>query len=151
MKLLKFSILLLSVSLLAACGKKPKASQINIKSNEFFELKVGNTAIIPEDKFKLTFTGVPEDSRCPKFVTCIQEGQIKMTFVAVIDGKSQPPVELVRKPSDKRPATADIGAYKIQVYDITPERENGKQLNPADYKARMTVKKAQMADKAEEK
>ncbi len=144
------SFLLCAMLLMGACGKKPKASDINIKPNDFFELKLGNTAVIPEEKFKLTFKEVPEDSRCPKYVNCIQEGQIRMVFVANIDGKSQPPVELVRKKSDVKPATATVGSYKIQVYDVTPESESGKKINPADYKARMTVKKV-TAEKMEDK
>ncbi len=127
----------------AACGNKPKASYTNIKPNDFFELKMGNSAVIPESKFKLTFTGVTEDSRCPKFVNCIQEGQIKATFTVALDGKGQPPIELVRKPSDKTPTTATVGGFKIQIYDMTPEPENGKKINPADYMARMTVKQVE--------
>jgi hypothetical protein len=151
MKILNTSLLLCSVLFLVACGNKPKASYVNIKSNDFFELKLGNSAVIPEEKFKLTFKEVPEDSRCPKYVNCIQEGQIRMVFVANIDGKSQPPVELVRKKSDVKPATATVGSYKIQVYDVTPESESGKKINPADYAARMTVKKAATTDKVEDK
>lgn len=151
MKILNTSLLLCSVLFLAACGNKPKASYVNIKPNDFFELKLGNSAVIPEEKFKLTFKEVPEDSRCPKYVNCIQEGQIRMVFVANIDGKSQPPVELVRKKSDVKPATATVGSYKIQVYDVTPESESGKKINPADYAARMTVKKAATTDKVEDK
>jgi hypothetical protein len=151
MKILNISLLLCSVLFLAACGNKPKASYVNIKPNDFFELKLGNSAVIPEEKFKLTFKEVPEDSRCPKYVNCIQEGQIRMVFVANIDGKSQPPVELVRKKSDVKPATATVGGYKIQVYDVTPESESGKKINPADYAARMTVKKATTTDKVEDK
>lgn len=137
--------------LLVACGNKPKAGHANIKPNDFFELKLGNSVAIPEEKFKLTFKEVPEDSRCPKFVNCIQEGQIKMVFVANIDGKSQPPIELIRKKSDVKPATATVGSYKIQVYDVTPETESGKKINPADYTARMTVKKVATTEKVEEK
>jgi hypothetical protein len=151
MKILHTSFLLCSVLFLAACGNKPKASYVNIKPNDFFELKLGNSAVIPEEKFKLTFKEVPEDSRCPKYVNCVQEGQVRMVFVANIDGKSQPPVELVRKKSDAKPATATVGSYKIQVYDVTPESESGKKINPADYSARMTVKKAATTDKVEDK
>jgi hypothetical protein len=150
MKFLNTSLLLCCVLMLAACSKKPKAGYSNIKPNDFFELKLGNTAVIPEEKFKLTFKEVPEDSRCPKYVNCIQEGQVKMIFVANIDGKSQPPLELVRKKSDAKPATATVGSYKIQVYDVTPESESGKKINPADYTARMTVKKV-AAEKMEDK
>jgi hypothetical protein len=147
MKFLKISFLLCYVALIAACSNKPKASFINVKPGDFFELKMGNSAVISESKFKLTFTGVTEDSRCPKFVKCIQEGQVKTTFAVSLDGKGQPPIELVRKPSDKTPTTATVGDFKIQMYDLTPEPESGKKINPADYMARLTVKK--VAEKKE--
>ncbi len=145
MKFLNTSLLLCCVVLLVACGKKPKAGYITIKPDDFFELKMGNSAVMADTKFKLTFTGVPEDSRCPKYVQCIQEGQVRATFTVALDGKGQPPIELLRKPSDKGPASATVGNYKILLYEMTPAPESGKKINPADYVARMALKK--VADK----
>ena len=141
MNIFKISVLLVGFAILAlACSKKPKAGYATVKLDEFFELKMGKSAVIPDSDLKMTFTGVPEDSRCPKFVNCIQEGQVKITVAAAIAGKSQV-VEMVRKPSDKGPTSATIGGFKLQLYDVMPYPENGKKIAPTDYAARLAVRK----------
>jgi hypothetical protein len=137
----KTAFLLCAVALLAAsCSKKPKAGYSTVKLNDFFELKMGNSALLPEAEMKLTLKAVPEDSRCPRFVNCIQEGQVKVGLIVAIDGKGQP-VELVRKPSDKGPNTATVGAYKVQLYEVMPYPESGKKINPEEYSVRLSVRK----------
>lgn len=142
MKLLKISVLLFAVLALAvACKKKPKAGYSTVKLDDFFELKMNQSAAVTDNDLKLTFTGVPEDSRCPKFTNCIQEGQVRLTLTAVIGGKSQT-VEFTRKPSDKGPTTVAVEKFKIQLYDVQPYPESGKKIKLEDYTARMAVRKA---------
>lgn len=147
MKLLKTSLVLALVATMAlACSKKPSATVTTVKLDEFFELKMNQTVQVVEAGLKLTFSAVNEDSRCPKFTNCIQEGQIKCTFTAVIDGKSQK-VEMVRVPSQKGLISAPVGNYKVQLYDVMPYPENGKQINPADYSGRLSVRKGTASEK----
>ena len=141
MKLIKISIFLICVvALAAACKKKPQAGYSTVKLDEFFELKMNQSVVIVDNDLKLTFTGVPEDSRCPKFTNCIQEGQVKISFTTAIGGKSQV-VEFVRKPSDKGTTTVTVDKFKIQLYDVMPYPESGKKINLADYTARIAVRK----------
>lgn len=141
MRLLKISILLICVLAFAsACKEKPKGGYSTVKLDDFFELKMNQSVVIVDNDLKLTFTGVPEDSRCPKFTNCIQEGQVRITLSAAIAGKSQV-VEFSRKPSDKGNTTVAVGKFKIQLYDVMPYPESGKKINLPDYTARMTVRK----------
>ena len=141
MRLLKNSIFIICVlSLAMACKEKPKAGYSTVKLNDFFELKMSQSVVLADNDLHLTFTGVAEDSRCPKYTDCIQEGQVKVAISAVIAGKGQV-VEIIRHPSDAGPNTATVGNFKIQLYDVMPYPESGKKINPADYTARMAVRK----------
>ena len=141
MKLLKISVLMICVLAFAtACKEKPKAGYSTVKLNDFFELKMNQSVVVADNDLKLTFTGVAEDSRCPKFTNCIQEGQVKITVSTAIAGKGQV-VEIIRHPSDTGPNTATVGKFKIQLYDVMPYPESGKKINPTDYTARIAVRK----------
>lgn len=129
------------LALATACKEKPKAGYSTVKIDDFFELKMGESVVVADNDLKLTFTSVPEDSRCPKFTNCIQEGQVKVSLSVGIAGKGQV-VELIRKPSDTGATTATVGKFKVQLYDVQPFPESGKKINPADYKARLAVRKA---------
>jgi len=141
MKLFKNSILLVCVLALAvACKEKPKASYSSVKLDEFFELKMNQSVVILDNDLKLTFTGVPEESRCPRFTNCIQEGQVRVTLEAVHAGKSKL-IEFTRTPSETSNSTVALEKFKIQLYDVTPFPESGKKINLTDYGARMAVRK----------
>ena len=141
MKLLKISILLICVvALAAACKKKPEAGYSTVKLDDFFELKMNQSVVVVDNDLKLTFTAVPEDSRCPRFTDCIQEGQVRINFSVAMGGKSQV-VEFIRKPSDKGNATVTVDKFKIQLYGVEPYPESGKKINLADYVARIAVRK----------
>ena len=141
MKLLKISVLLVfTLALAVACNKKSKAGYSTVKVNEFFELKMSKSVAVVDNDLKLTFTSVLEDSRCPKFVNCIQEGQVKVTLTAAIDGKGQV-LEFTRKPSDTGATTVTVGQFKVQLYDVMPYPEAGKKITPTDYVARIAVRK----------
>ena len=77
------------LALASACKEKPKAGYTTVKLDNFFELKLNQSVVVTDNDLKLTFTGVTEDSRCPKFTNCIQEGQVKVALSAAIDGKGQ--------------------------------------------------------------
>lgn len=141
MKFIKISMLLAGILLLtAACHKKPKSGYKEIKIDQFTELQMDQGVFIPDEDFKLTFTGVPEDSRCPKFTNCIQEGQVRVTMTAVYEGKTFP-VEFTRKATETSNNSATVANYKVQLFDVQPFPESGKKINLTDYKARLVIRK----------
>ena len=107
---------------------------------EVLRTQMNQSVVVVDNDLKLTFTAVPEDSRCPRFTDCIQEGQVRINFSVAIGGKSQV-VEFVRKPSDKGNTTVAVDKFKIQLYGVEPYPESGKKINLADYVARIAVRK----------
>lgn len=141
MKLLKISFLMLcAFALTTSCKPKAKAGYTTVKLDDFFEIKMGESVVVADNDLKLTFSAVTEDSRCPKFTNCIQEGQVKVKFSASVGGKGQV-VEVARKPSGTGPVSVAVGDFKIQLYDVVPFPEAEKKINPADYKARIAIRK----------
>ncbi len=141
MKLLNISLLMFCVFALAtACKPKAKSDYTTVKIDDFFELKMNQSVVVADNDLKLTFTSVAEDSRCPKFTNCIQEGQVRARFSAVIDGKSQV-FEVARKATETGAESATVGKFKIQVYDVQPYPESGKKIDPVEYKVRMSIRK----------
>ncbi len=141
MRILKISTLMICLLAFAiACKEKPKAGYSVVKLDDFFQLKMNNSVVVADQGLNITLTGVPEESRCPKFTNCIQEGQVRITLSVAIDGKGQA-VEMIRTPSDKGATTVTVGKFKLQLYDVTPYPESGKKINLADYVARMAVRK----------
>lgn len=132
--------MLFAFALTTACKPKAKSDYTTVKIDDFFELKMNGSIVVADNDLKLTFTSVAEDSRCPKFTDCFQEGQVRVRFSAVIDGKSQV-FEVTRKPSGTGPESAMVGKFKIQVYDVQPFPESGKKIEPTEYKVRMAIRK----------
>ncbi len=137
----KIPFFFLSLSLLlafAACKNKSKGSYTNIKIGQPFELKMNQSAQLEGGDLKLTFTGVPEDSRCPEGVNCIQEGQAKVSFVAMTGGESKPLI-IAQKPSQKI-ASQTIGSYTLQLIMVKPYPKQGQKILPEDYSLTLNVK-----------
>ncbi|MBI5915848.1 MAG: hypothetical protein HY842_10755 [Bacteroidetes bacterium] len=142
MKIIKISLLLLTVlALAAACKKKPKPGYSTVKLDEVFELKMSQSVVVKDNDLKLTFMSVPSDSRCPKNVDCIREGEVKINISAAVDGRGQT-LEFERAPSTQGNVTRAIGNFKIQLLDVSPYPESGKKIKPEDYVAKLAVRKA---------
>jgi hypothetical protein len=139
MKSIFFSLLSLSLLLaFGACKNKSKGSYSNVKTGQPFELKMNQSVQLEGGDLKLTFTGVPEDSRCPEGVNCIQEGQARVSLVATTGGESKP-VLIAQKPSQKIVSQA-IGNYTLQLVMVKPYPKQGLIILPEDYVLTMNIK-----------
>lgn len=134
-------LVLLAAASFFACKKQPKPGYSTVKLDEVFELKLNQSVVVEGNDLKLTFTGVPEDSRCPKGVNCFQEGQVKVTLSAA-SGSMNQTVEFTKVPSNKNNVTKSVDVFKIQLLDVAPYPENGKKTKPEDYSAKLAVRKS---------
>ena len=106
--------------------------------NKPFTLKVGETAVF-EDTF-LTFTAVSEDSRCPKDVTCVWEGQAIVELDVVgSDGRTSQ-LQLNTNPPENN-LTND--QYSIQLQDLAPYPQTSNQIPQELYEATFIIEQAQ--------
>ena len=122
-----------------ACKKKPQPGYSTFKLDQVFELKMNGSTQLEGGGLKITFSGVPEDSRCPKGVNCIQEGQIRISL-AVVSGSQTRTLEFTRKASQTGNVTQSFENYKIQWLDVSPYPEKDKKIKAEDYKLKVAVR-----------
>jgi hypothetical protein len=85
-----------------------------------------------------------EDSRCPKNVTCVWQGSVKVYFILSESNVSKDVVlEFLADNSKPATATVELGSQKyfVDISDVLPYPENTGEIKMKDYKVSMTVKK----------
>ena len=141
MKILKIFFLFLVVcALTAACKKKPQPGHATFKLDEIFELKLNGSSQLADGDLKLTFTAVPEDSRCPKGLDCFQEGRIKITLAAISSGQVRV-MEFSRQASQTGIVARPFENFNIQWIEVSPYPEKDIKIRPEDYTLKLAVKK----------
>jgi hypothetical protein len=78
---------------------------------------------------------VVEDSRCPKDVQCIQAGTVKVNVRLSYFGFSVKQVFTLGAPVSARGVTGELTA-------VTPEKLEGQDIKPLDYRLTFTVSKS---------
>ena len=76
---------LLLTSVVAGCTSAPVVvpdkGHAPVNAGEEFTLVVGDSARLGDSELLLMFDGVSEDSRCPRNVTCVWEGNARVKFI----------------------------------------------------------------------
>ena len=134
---MRFSLLaaLLLLLLLAACGGE--AGEVKANLGQEFSLSMGQTASIQDEALKLKFLEVISDSRCPKDVTCVWQGQASC-LVEITYLESLYKVTLVQPGLPEEPSQIDFKEYVIK-FDLTPYPEAGKEIKKNDYQLQLVV------------
>ncbi|GAB3666938.1 hypothetical protein GCM10027589_32380 [Actinocorallia lasiicapitis] len=88
-------------------------------------LKVGQTAE------GLTFTGVENDSRCPRAVDCVWAGD---ATVVVTAGGARHELHV-----NADPKTATVGGHTVELVALDPYPEAPGQLDPSSYQATFKI------------
>ncbi len=97
-----------------------------------FVLKVGEKARVGDTGPLVSFTGVPEDSRCPTDAACIRAGEA--VVVLSIAGTSVR-VAVPREGS----ATATAAGYEVTVSNVSPLPSSTRSMDPEQYRATVRV------------
>lgn len=89
---------------------------------EPFVMRIGNSAFIDANGYRIDFVSVPSDSRCPKDAQCMQPDValigLKVRESATADAVSHNVF------FDSSPSTETVGAYTIQVLGLQPRIED---------------------------
>ena len=134
---MRFSLLavLLLLLLLAACGGE--AGEVKANLGQEFSLSMGQTVSIQDEELKLKFLEVISDSRCPKDVTCVWQGQASC-LVEITYLESLYKVTLVQPGLPEEPSQIDFKEYVIK-FNLTPYPEAGKEIKKNDYQLQLVV------------
>ena len=108
-----------------SCGKKAQA-------NGEIVIGYGKTIEVKDQKVKVTFKSVAEDSRCPQGDQCIWAGNAGVVL-SVARG-SERPVDITLN-TTKEPRDASYNGATIRLVDLRPHPKSGVTIKPSDYEA----------------
>ena len=109
------------------------------KLNEQFQLHLHDLAIISGGP-EISILNI-EDSRCPSDVTCVWEGEVKISVYVVKDKNPLGNFTLTSRAGDKNMATQTFDGYSIQVIEVNPYPVSTKQIPLSDYVVTLVVSK----------
>ena len=121
---------------MAACGNKvatPSGEKIPLGRE--FTLAVGQSAVVG-DGVRLTLKSVTDDSRCPVDVTCVWEGDAKVS-VEVITPSPRAQHEL--HTTGRESHEAKHGAYRVTLVKLEPAPRSTVTISSSDYRATLVV------------
>lgn len=121
---------------MAACGNKvgtPSGEKVPL--GQEFTLAVGQSAVV-EENVRLTLKSVTDDSRCPVDVTCVWEGDAKVS-VDVLTPTPREEHEL--HTSGRFDREAKHGAYQIKLVRLEPAPRSTAPPSSSDYRATFVV------------
>jgi hypothetical protein len=119
---------LLTVAYLAGCSSE---DLMGPKLEEPFQLQYGQTAVLQEGGLSIRFSGVTDDSRCPKDAACFREGDAAIvlhmmgsdyTLHTTLD-----PKEVV------------LQHHIIRLIGVSPERKLHKEISIREYSVTLIV------------
>ena len=133
-----FIIPLMVLILLTSCTAS--TAKIEAKLGQEFSLHIGETATITGENISLKFLELIGDSRCPKDVQCIWQGEARcMLEISKTDVPSLASKVEIKYPGlGAQPATVMYEAYKI-AFRVEPYPEAGKSIAKTDYRLVLTV------------
>lgn len=132
---------LLAAAALTACGPStdlqpdagPTPSVTMVGDTAFLELPVGRSA--DNGEISVTFEAVTEDSRCPRGVQCVWEGNASVRLTL----ESGDETEVVILGSALEPRQALFAGYTLGLRELTPHPVSEQPIERAAYVARIAI------------
>ena len=131
-----FSWVMAASLAMAACGNKvatPSGEKIPLGRE--FTLAVGQSAVV-DDAVRLTLKAVTDDSRCPVDVTCVWEGDAK---VSIDVAAPAPRAAYDLHTSGRFDREVKHGAYRITLVALDPAPRSTVPPSSSDYRATLVV------------
>lgn len=114
-----------------------KETLVSYTLGEQFQLHLHESVMISSGP-KISILDI-EDSRCPSDVTCIWEGEVKISINVVKDKNPMGNFTLTSRAGDKDLSTQTVDGYLIQVIDVNPYPVSTKQIPLSDYVVTLVV------------
>jgi hypothetical protein len=108
------------------------------------DLQHGATADLENGALQFTFVGIQEDSRCPKDVLCVWQGQAVTSMHVAIDGVDQGDITLTLialAPTGGSPVVT-VGSYAFRLDYLSPYPSASQPTPPEQYLAAVHVQRS---------
>lgn len=118
---------------LAACGAAPARESQSVELGAQFTLAPAATASVENAGLEVTFVAVTDDSRCPRDVTCIWAGEVKVQLEIHASMKDASQPEILEGGSTV------AGGYRVTLVRVAPQPISTARIAPQDYRATLKV------------
>jgi hypothetical protein len=105
-------------------------------ANREFSLRLGREAIIKNERIRIAFSSVEEDSRCPTGEDCIWAGNAKIAMK--ISAPNGDPIQ-VELNTDVEPRHVAFSKYDIKIVGLTPHPKSNSNIDKKAYTARLVL------------
>jgi len=128
---------IIAVTILPHAFADVKASA-QVTTEAQFQLKVNQTSSLESDGSKIKLLNVTADSRCPSDVTCVWQGEVKISVNIIKNNQDLGDFSLTSR------AGQDLGinfdGHSIHVVKVEPYPSSGKKISTSEYMVTFAVK-----------
>lgn len=125
-------VALVLIVALAACRSTGAPAPHAASLNQDIQLAPNEQAAY-EQGLTVEFVRIVEDSRCPSDTTCVWAGEVKVRVATRIDDAA--PVQHEIKAGEH----ATVGAFRVAVVNVQPERVSTHEIPQEDYRVTFKV------------
>jgi len=133
------AILLSILTLLSSFGCASEAGEIIANLGQEVELKIGQTASIQGEQFKVKFVEVTNDSRCPEGATCIWQGEVscivEITYFESIQRMT------LTQPGLTQESSKDLFKEYSITFKVRPYPKLGRDVKTNEYRLQLVIEK----------
>jgi len=119
---------------LAGCGTAPAGNAQAVDAGAEVTLAPGATASLNAAKMQVLFVSVIEDSRCPRDVTCIWAGEVKL-LLEIQSAQASLPIEILER------GDAIAAGFRVTLVRVEPQPTSTAKIAPQDYRATLKIDK----------
>ena len=113
---------------LAGCGTTPAVTAQAVDPGDEVTLAAGATVSVKTANLQVHFVSVTEDSRCPRDVTCVWAGEVKV-LLGIQTPQVASQVEILEG------GNTVAGAHRVTLIRVEPQPMSTAKIAPHDYRA----------------
>jgi len=130
------SIFLPFLLILTSAFAQPVSRVKEAVLNQEFELKLGQQVLIENERLKISFIGVTEDSRCPTDVDCVWAGNGKVVLRL---SKVRKRAAMMKLNTGVDPKQNAYQGYDVKLVSLDPYPKKNAKIKMREYVATLMV------------
>jgi len=119
---------------LAGCGAAPARQARTVDLGVEATLAPGSTVSVKGTELNVRFVAVSDDSRCPKDVTCIWAGEVKVQLEIQL-------AQNVSRVEFLEGGVKASGPYRVMLVRVEPQPTSKARIAPQDYRATLKIER----------
>jgi hypothetical protein len=123
------------ILLAAACTQSPGGPSVQQTGPDEFAIPYGQALVLPGTVFEVRFQALLGDSRCPKDVVCVWEGEGRVELGLTMGDGPTTPVEL----NTRGPVTVTYAGYVVTMLALDPYPVSTESHPAEDYVVRLRI------------